>query len=83
MSSSENQHDRLVDEYIARIHQALRDLPLERREPIIEDIREHIRTARAAMAPEDEAQIRQLLDDLGDPAAIRAEAGLPSTPQTS
>ena len=81
MSSSENQHDRLVDEYIARIHQALRDLPLERREPIIEDIREHIRTARAAMAPEDEAQIRQLLDDLGDPAAIRAEAGLPSTPQ--
>lgn len=83
MSSSENQHDRLVDEYIVRIHQALRDLPPERREPIIEDIREHIRTARAAMAPEDDAQIRQLLDDMGDPAAIRAEAGLPPTPRTS
>jgi hypothetical protein len=81
MSSSENHHDRLVEEYIARIHQALRDLPPERRDPIVEDIREHIRTSRAAMAPEDEAQIRQLLDDMGDPAAIRAEAGLPSTPQ--
>ena len=81
MSSSKNKHDRLVEEYIARIHQALRDLRPERRDPIVEDIREHIRTARAAMAPEDEAQIRQLLDDMGDPDAIRAEAGLPSTPQ--
>ena len=81
MSSSENHHDQLVEDYIARIHQALRDLPPARLDPIIEDIREHIRTARAAMAPEDEAQIRKLLDDMGDPAAIRAEAGLPSTPQ--
>ena len=81
MSSSKNKHDRLVEEYIARIHQALRDLRPERRDPIVEDIREHIRTARAAMAPEDEAQIRQLLDDMGDPDAIRAEAGFPSTPQ--
>lgn len=81
MSSFKNQHDRLVEDYIARIHQALRDLRPERRDPIVEDIREHIRTARAAMAPEDEARIRQLLDDMGDPDAIRAEAGLPSTPQ--
>ena len=80
MSSSENQHDRLVEEYIAHIHQALRDLRPELRDPIVEDIREHIRTARAAMVPEDEAQIRQLLDDMGNPATIRAESGLPSTP---
>lgn len=81
MSSSENQHNRLVEEYLARIRHALWDLPPGRRDLIIEDIREHIRTARAAMASEDEAQIRQLLDAMGDPAAIRAEAGLPPTVQ--
>lgn len=83
MSSSESQHDRLVEKYIARIHHALRDLPPERRDPIVEDIRDHIRTARSAMDQEDEAQIRQLLDDLGDPEAIRAEAGPPVMPRSS
>ncbi len=29
------------------------------------------------MDPEGEGQIRQLLDDLGDPETIRAEAGFP------
>ena len=76
--NSRNQNDRLVEEYIVRVNHALRDLPQDRRDPIVEDIREHIRIARAAMDPEDGAQIRQLLDDLGDPERIRAEAGLPS-----
>lgn len=75
--NSANKNDRLVAEYLERLTRARQDLPCDRRDSIIEDIREHIRTARAGMASEDEAQIRQLLEDLGSPQAIRAEAGLP------
>ncbi len=79
--SSPNKIDQLLEDYVSRIHHTLRDLPQERRDLIVEDIREHIRTARAAMESENEAQIRQLLDDLGDPEAIRSEAGLPPFPE--
>lgn len=82
MSSASKKNDQLIEEYMSRIDHALQDLPRERRDPIIEDIRDHIQTARATLDPEDEAQIRQLLNDLGDPEAIRAEAGLPSIPRT-
>ena len=81
MSSATNKNDQLVEEYMSRVHHALRDLPRERRDAIVEDIRDHIHTARAAMDPENEAQIRQLLDDLGGPDAIRSEAGLPPVPE--
>lgn len=76
-------NDRLVEEYLAGVHRALQDLPRARRDPIMEDIREHIRIARAQMPSEDEAQIRQLLEDLGTAEAIRQEAGLPSNPRVT
>jgi uncharacterized membrane protein len=68
--------DRLVAEYLARLDAALHDLPAARREELVEQVSEHIATARAELGDQaGEAEIRTLLDRLGDPAAIAAEAG--------
>jgi hypothetical protein len=67
--------DRLVAEYLARLDAALRDLPAARREELLEQVTEHIATARAELGDEaSEADIRTLLERLGDPAAIAADA---------
>jgi HAAS len=68
--------DQLVASYLARLQAALRDLPAARRDELLEQVSEHIATARAELgAQASEAEIRMLLDRLGDPAAIAAEAG--------
>jgi hypothetical protein len=67
--------DQLIARYLARLQAALRDLPAARREELLEQVSEHIATARAELgAQASEAEIRTLLDRLGDPAAIAAEA---------
>jgi HAAS domain-containing protein len=67
--------DRLVAEYLARLNAALRDLPAARREELLDQVSEHIATARAELGDQaGEAEIRTMLDRLGDPAAIAAEA---------
>jgi HAAS len=68
--------DQLVARYLARLQAALRDLPAARRDELLEQVSEHIATARAELgAQASEAEIRTLLERLGDPAAIAAEAG--------
>jgi len=68
--------DQLIARYLARLEAALRDLPVARREELLEQVSEHIATARAELgAQASEAEIRQLLERLGDPAVIAAEAG--------
>lgn len=68
--------DQLVAEYLARLDAALRDLPAARREELLEQVSEHIATARAELGDQaGEAEIRTMLDRLGAPAAIAAEAG--------
>ncbi len=67
--------DQLVARYLARLQAALRDLPAARRDELLEQVSEHIATARAELgAQANEAEIRMLLERLGDPAAIAAEA---------
>jgi hypothetical protein len=63
----------LIDDYVDRLHAALADLPPERRHEIVEEIQDHIDDASAGTEPT-EAQLRTLLDRLGDPADIAAEA---------
>lgn len=65
--------DRLAADYLDRVRIALASLPLERRDEIVADLREHI-DAAVAERPGDEAFLRTVLDRLGDPAAIAAEA---------
>ena len=68
--------DQLVARYLARLQAALRDLPAARRDELLEQVSEHIVTAREELgAQASEAEIRTLLERLGDPAAIAAEAG--------
>jgi uncharacterized membrane protein len=66
--------ERLVDAYLKQLDSELADLPGLRRKEIVEEISEHIAEARAASPSQGEAEIRTLLDRLGDPAEIASEA---------
>ena len=67
--------DELVARYLAQLQTALRDLPPWRREELLDEVSEHIAAARSELGPQPtEAQIRTMLERVGDPAAIAAEA---------
>ncbi len=60
----------LIVDYLARLDRAAAALPPDRRGELLEGITEHISSAGAA----DEAEVRTLLDRLGEPAEIVAAA---------
>ncbi|ADB50399.1 HAAS signaling domain-containing protein [Conexibacter woesei] len=65
--------DRLVDDYLDRLEDELADAPSSRRRELVDEISTHIEEARAALADGGtEAEVRMLLDRLGDPAEIAA-----------
>jgi hypothetical protein len=66
--------DRAVEDYLLQLRRELRDVPRERRKELVGEIREHIEEAREGLAPGDEAGVLNVLDRLGDPADIAAEA---------
>ena len=66
--------DTLVDSYLRRLDVAAARLPVDRREELLQEIREHIEGARAAGAAADEAAVCTLLDRLGEPEEIVASA---------
>ena len=67
--------DELVARYLAQLQTALRELPPGRREELLDEVSEHIAAARAELGPQPtEAQIRTMLERVGDPDAIAAEA---------
>ena len=66
--------EQLVVDYIARLELAASTLPPGDRADLIEEIRQHIDTAKEAGAVSDEAGMRTLLDRLGEPEAIVASA---------
>jgi len=71
------QADKLVQRYLAQLDAALQGVDASRREEILADVHAHIDEARAGLDPDDAANVRTLLDRVGDPAAIAAEAGAP------
>src|SRR5215469_3128527 len=66
--------DRIVDGYLARLEIALADLPATRRAEIVAEIGARIAVSRAAAAEENDAAVFRLLDDIGDPATLAAQA---------
>jgi hypothetical protein len=66
--------DTLVDNYLRDLEAELRDLPAPRQREILDEVGEHITEARTAQDTQSEAAIRTLLERLGDPADIAAEA---------
>lgn len=73
MIGSRNDED-LIRDYLRRLHRASARLPRRERRELEADIREHL--AAAQRRGEGEAYIRQVLDDLGEPAEIVAAAGV-------
>jgi hypothetical protein len=69
--------DALINEYLDRLEEELADFPSTRRRELVQEISAHIAEARASLENEDEASIRNLLDRMGDPADIAAEAAGP------
>ncbi len=68
------QRERVVDEYLERLERSLSDVPAARREEIISEIGSHIDEALAEEPDDSEASVRNVLDRVGDPEDIAAEA---------
>ena len=66
--------DRLVEEYLSRLADAARRLAPARRSELLAEIREHIAASRAGATGKDEADVRTMLDRLGEPTDIVAAA---------
>jgi len=64
----------LVDGYLGRLEIELRGVPARKRHEILDDIRGHIAEERNVLTDESDADLLNLLDRLGDPADIAAEA---------
>ncbi len=73
-------NDRLVSDYLRDVEQETADLPPQRREELLDDLREHIAVSRSGLADDDEEGLRALLHRLGPAAQIadqaRADSGL-------
>ena len=67
--------DKLVRRYLAQLDAALQGVDASRREEILTEVHGHIEEGRTELDPDDAASVRALLDRVGDPAAIAAEAG--------
>lgn len=66
--------DKLVERYLKHLDVELDDLPRDRRREIVDEIAGHIAEARAALEHETEADLRNILEGLGDPADIAVDA---------
>jgi uncharacterized membrane protein len=67
--------DKLVERYLKHLEVELDDLPRDGRREIVDEIAGHIAEARASLQHENEADVRNILEGLGDPADIAADAG--------
>jgi HAAS len=71
--------DRLIEEYLQALWRAAASLPPDVRDDLVTGIEQHIAEARATGASS-EADVRTLLDRLGHPEAIVAEASTGAVP---
>lgn len=63
-----------VEDYLHDLEEELRDLPPTRRRELLEEIREHIGEALAEIPEGEEAEVRNVLERVGEPAVIAEEA---------
>jgi hypothetical protein len=60
--------------YLQRLRAATADLPLEERAELVSSIAEHIATSLAEIPDPQDSDVQAVLDRLGSPTAIAAEA---------
>ena len=75
--------EQIVSGYLARLEQALAGLPPARTAELVDDVRSHIAEARRGLAEETDADLLNILDKLGDPGDIAADARDPLGAQPS
>ncbi len=63
--------DQIVEGYLARLEAALGDVPSAQRADIVAETRRRI---DGSLARETDAELLRLLDDIGQPAVLAAEA---------
>ena len=77
-------HERLVAAYLESLRAAAADLSPDDRNELVSSISEHIATSLSEMDDPTEADVRNLLERLGEPGTIvadaRAQLGTPPTP---
>src|SRR5437867_11104544 len=66
--------DKLVERYLKHLEVELDDLPRDRRSEIVDEIAGHIAEARGVLEHESEADVRNILEGLGDPRDIAEDA---------
>jgi hypothetical protein len=66
--------DKLVENYLKRLNVEAAGLPRSIRRELVQEIGEHIAAARSELAEATEVEIRSVLERLGAPAEIAAEA---------
>jgi len=66
--------DALCGDYLAKLSDSLAGLPPADRRQIIDQVSEHIATARSALPAQSEAAVRDILERLGTPEEIAASA---------
>ena len=73
--------DSLIEGYLARLRAAAADLTPGVRDELAGDVRAHIAEARSREAEETDATILNILDRLGEPDELAAEARSEPAPQ--
>jgi len=76
MNTQTDALDQLAANYLAAVDRALEGVPENHRRELLDDLSGHIAAERAALDEPSEAALRAILDRLGDPAALAAEARL-------
>ena len=66
--------DDLIGGYLQDLERELAALPTAARREVVDEIAAHIGELRAELGSDDEVGIRDVLDRVGDPADIAAEA---------
>lgn len=80
--TTKHRADDIVERYLFQLDAALRGLPEGRRRQIVEEIAGHIGEGRSGLEVNDEVGLRALLDRVGDPELIAAEAGVGQLPES-
>jgi hypothetical protein len=69
--------NRIADQYLTRLELALGDLPRDRRQEIVEEIGDHVQSALDELGEAPDAQVRSLLERVGDPSELASDAREP------
>ena len=71
---SEERAEQIVNDYFGHLRKALLPMPRHRRDQLLDELRAHVEAARAGSPADSEAAVREVLERLGDPEDIAAEA---------